>query len=72
VSETTPPGGGPPKHLRLMLDRFRRGCEVCGAMDWLATGRGSFGFDCGSCGNVFDVPVIEAPSDSTEDRDDEC
>lgn len=55
-----PAGGGEPEHLRLMLDRFRQGCEVCGVMDWRATKSGEMA--CGCCGNVFDVPVIEEPS----------
>lgn len=53
---------GLPEHLRLMLDRFQRGCEVCGAMSWFATANGNM--SCGSCGNVFDVPLMDEDDDS--------
>ena len=58
--------GGPPEHLRLMLARFRDGCEVCGVMSWRAMPGG--GMRCGECGNVFDVPVIEEPGEEAPDR----
>lgn len=51
------PTGGPPPHLQLMLARFSQGCEVCQAMHWRANSNGDM--QCGNCGNVFDVPVIE-------------
>lgn len=52
-----PAGGGIPERYRLMLDRFSRGCEVCGDMNWFATASGEM--SCGSCGNIFDVPLMD-------------
>lgn len=60
IDKTPADKGGPPEHLRLMLDRIRSGCEVCGVTDWFALPGG--GFRCGQCCNVFDVPVIDVPS----------
>ena len=52
-----PEGGGIPPRFKLRLARFAQGCEVCGVMNWFALPSGEMG--CGSCGNVFDTPVIE-------------
>ena len=39
------------------LERFKQGCAVCGAMNWFVTASG--GHSCGSCGNIFDAPIID-------------
>jgi|GEM_PF-4394953 len=39
------------------LERFKQGCAFCGAMDWFVTASG--GHRCGSCGNIFDAPIID-------------
>lgn len=58
-----PTGGGPPEHLREHLERFARGCVVCGAMQWRVLPERSpdehTRYGCGCCGNVFDAPLVE-------------
>ena len=39
------------------LERFKQGCAFCGAMNWFVTASG--GHRCGSCGNIFDAPIID-------------
>ena len=57
-----PEGGGMPERFRLLVERFAQGCEVCGVMSWRCIGADENGaiYGCTNCGNVFDVPVVEA------------
>jgi ribosomal protein S27AE len=54
------PSGLPPKHLRPMLDRFKKGCDTCGEMMWRITASGKW--SCGYCGNIFDAPAPDEAS----------
>lgn len=55
--------------LRALLERFRKGCAVCGTMNWFVTASG--GYSCGNCGNIFDAPLVDEPATEGGARDGE-
>lgn len=46
-----------PPHLRAELERFAKGCDACGAMNWRVKRSESTAivYECGSCGQPLRV-----------------